>query len=95
MSEMALSPDVLAALSGAAQPQNTAPADGGSSLDLIRQALDAVRGYAQQENDEQNVLAAEQITTLLQKLLANEQKEQDDAMAGKASPRLLRQAYGG
>jgi hypothetical protein len=94
---MALPPELLAALSGGGVPQAPpgAPQAQGSPSDLIRQALDIVRQYAQSENDEQNVLAAEQVTTLLQKLLANEQKEQDDAMQGKASPKMLRSVYGG
>ena len=68
--------------------------EGGNATDLIRQALELVRQYAQQEESEQNTLDAEKITTLLQQILSNEEKELDDAMQGKASPRMLRSAYG-
>lgn len=93
MSEM-MSPAIMQALGGG-QPAEEPAQEGGSALDLIRDALELVRQYAQQEQSEQNTLDAEKITTLLQGLLAAEEKEMDDAMQGKASPRVLRQAYGG
>lgn len=89
-----MSPAIMQALGGG-QPAPEPAQEGGSSLDLIREALELVRQYAQQEESEQGTLEAEKITTLLQTLLANEEKELDDAMAGKASPKLLRQAYAG
>ena len=93
-------PEIMSLLQGGgdgAAPQS-APSDGGegsNAVDLIRQALELVRQYAQQEESEQGTLDAEKITTLLQQILANEEKELDDAMQGKASPRMLRSAYGG
>lgn len=97
MSEMPF--DISALMGGAgageAQPAGDAPSGGGDALELIRQALDLVRQYAQQEESEQGTLDAEKITTLLQQILAMEEKELDDAMQGKASPRMLRSAYGG
>lgn len=84
-------PEISALMGGGQQPQEES---GGNALDLIREALELVRQYAQQEESEQGTLEAEKITTLLQGLLATEEKELDDAMQGKASPRLLRQAYG-
>ena len=74
------------------QPQ---PEGEGDVLGIIRQALDLVRQYAQQEQDDENTLRAEKISTLLAEILANEQKEIDQALQGKASPRVLRQAYAG
>jgi antitoxin component HigA of HigAB toxin-antitoxin module len=71
-----------------------APAEGGDATELIRQALELVRQYAAQEESETGTLDAEKITTLLQSILANEEKELEDAMAGKASPKMLRSAYG-
>jgi hypothetical protein len=102
MSEMAqgaMSPDIMALLSGAGAGGQAGPpepeAEGGDASDLIRQALELVRQYAAQEQSEQGTLDAEKITSLLQAILAAEEKELDDAMAGKASPRMLRQAYAG
>lgn len=79
---------------GAPAPEAPAP-EGGDASELIRQALELVRQYAQQEESEQGTLDAEKITTLLQQILAMEEKELDDAMQGKASPKMLRNAYGG
>lgn len=94
MSEMPF--DISALMGGAgAGEAGDAPSGGGDALELIRQALDLVRQYAQQEESEQGTLDAEKITTLLQQILAMEEKELDEAMQGKASPRLLRSAYGG
>lgn len=64
-------------------------------MEIIRQALELVRQYAVQEQDDENTLRAEKISTLLAEILANEQKEIDQALQGKASPRVLRQAYAG
>ena len=90
MSEM-MSPAVTQALGmGGDGP---APEGDGDAADLIRQALELVRQYAAQEQSEQGTLDAEKITTLLQQILANEEKELEDAMQGKASPRMLRSAY--
>lgn len=66
----------------------------GDVTDIIREALDLVRQYADQEQDEQNILLAEKISTQLQTILANEEKDQMGMLQGKASPRLLKQAYG-
>lgn len=94
MSSM-MSPDLSALLSGGGQPPVPEQSEGSGPLDILRAALAKVREYIQQENDEANILEAEKVTTVLQKLLADEQKEKDDAMMGKASPRLLRNTYGG
>ena len=87
---------------GQGQPQpppepspNPQPEGEGDVLEFIRQALEAVRQYAVGEKDDENTLRAEKITTLLQEILANEQREIDQALQGKASPRVLRQAYAG
>ncbi len=80
---------------GAAPPGPPPTDGGGDTTDLIRQALELVRQYAAEEESEQNTLDAEKITSLLQGILASEEKELEDAMTGKASPRILRSAYGG
>jgi hypothetical protein len=107
MSEMmqggGLPPELMALLGGAGAggdagmaPEPEAPADpGADAMELIRQALELIRQYAAQEESEQGTLDAEKISTLLQQILAAEEKELDDAMQGKASPKMLRSAYGG
>ncbi len=82
---------------GGAEPPmpEPAPEGGGDTVDLIRQALELVRQYAAEEESEQNTMDAEKITSLLQGILAAEEKELEQAMQGKASPRILRSAYGG
>lgn len=94
MSEMtsgSMPPDIASLLGGAAAPP--AGSEGGDVMDLIRQALELVRKAAVELEGEGDTLAAEKITSLLQQILADEEKELEDAMAGKASPRMLRQAY--
>lgn len=71
------------------QPQ----ADNGAAT--IKEIISLVRSYAEQEDDEENILVAEKITTMLQQILAAEQKDADSMMAGKVSPKALRKAYGG
>lgn len=89
-----MSPAVTEAL-GMMGGDGPAPAQESESdpRDLIRQALELVRQYAAQEESEQGTLDAEKITTLLQQILASEEKELEQAMQGKASPRMLRSAY--
>lgn len=97
MSEMALSPDVLAALAGPAQ-DTAAPqapdAGGDDTVSILKNMIDQANRYLEVEDDEADRLTMQKVLVTLQQYLANEQKEHDDAMAGKASPRLLRQAYG-
>lgn len=98
MSEMAMSPDIMALLGGGgapAPPEAPVGDEGGDVLDLIRQALELVRQATASASDDMEALEYEKITTLLAKRLADEQKQQDDAMQGKASPRMLRQVYQG
>lgn len=59
----------------------------------IKEIISLVRSYADQEDDEENVLVAEKITTMLQQILANEQKDVEGMMQGKVSPKALRKAY--
>lgn len=74
--------------------QEDAPAeDTGASK--IKEIISMVRAYAEQENDEENILTAEKITTMLQQILAAEQKDTEGMLQGKVSPKALRRAYGG
>ena len=94
-----MSPDIMALLGGggaeAPAPPMPGGDEGGDVLDLIRQALELVRQATASASDDMEALEYEKITTLLTKRLADEQKQQDDAMQGKASPRMLRQVYQG
>jgi hypothetical protein len=57
---------------------------------ILQGILDLAEQYRAQEDDQQNLLLVEQLRTLAQKILANEQKMGDDLMQGKASPQALR-----
>lgn len=61
----------------------------------LREALDLVRMYAQTANvDETDTLAAEKITSLIQQLLAQGEKNQRDLLQGKMNPAAMQQALG-
>jgi len=78
-----------------APPPAEQDAGGGEVSDMLKEMLEIARGYLDQEQDEQNKLTMEQVTTLIQKVLAAEEKELQDAMGGKMSPKLLSRAYAG
>jgi len=60
------------------------------AADLLRQILDLADEYRQQEDSDQNLLLVEQLRTIAQKILANEEKQHDDALQGKLSPSAIR-----
>lgn len=72
-------------------PQDAAPAPA-DGPGILKQMLDLADEYRQQEEDEVDLLAIEKVRTLVQQLLANNQKMSDDLMQGKASPAALRKA---
>lgn len=84
-------PDLAAMLQGGGAP---APPEqqssGGSPSEVLRQILQLCDQYRQVEQDDIDLLEIEKISTQVQNLLANQQKEQDDLLQGKASPRALR-----
>lgn len=93
------SADPMAALMGgagagaAADPM--AMAGGGQdSGEFAREMLSLIDEWRQVETDDEDLLMIEQISTMVQKLLARNSKEAMDAMQGKLSPRMLAQAYG-
>ena len=69
-----------------------APENPSEMYSALRDLLNEIR---QIEQDEEDLMALEKIGTLVQGLLARNAKEATDAMAGKLSPRMLAQAYGG
>lgn len=79
----------------AAPPEEGLEEAGGDPAELYRQILDLLAQARQSEDSEQDRLSLEKVSTLIQQLLADEEKEEDEAMAGKMSPSLLRRAYGG
>lgn len=73
---------------GAGPPQGMpAPQDPG---EILRAMLDMAQAYRSVEEDQEDLLAIEQVTTLVQRLLAKEQKQHDDLIQGKASPQAMR-----
>ena len=90
-------PELMALLQGAGQAgpeQQMAPPEqpsgGGSPSEVLRQILQLCDQYRQVEQDDIDLLEIEKISTQVQNLLANQAKEQDDLLQGKASPRALR-----
>lgn len=69
--------------------------NGPDSGEFARSMLDLINEWRQVEQDDEDLLLIEKISTMVQQLLARNQKESMDAMQGKLSPRLMSQAYGG
>lgn len=85
-------PELMAMLGGGAPPQQQGPPAPADGQELLRQAIQVVRQYIESEQDDEDKLAGEKVTSLLQQILAKQAKEQDDLLQGKMSPRGLRQA---
>ena len=80
-------PPELAALLGGGQAEPEEPEDGPS---ILRQILDLAARYAQVEDDDQDLLQIEKARTLIQQLLAAQQKEMDDALGLAQNNKVLR-----
>lgn len=74
-------------------PDPSGQSQGDDTSAIIKEMLGLLDEYKQTEQDEQDLLLAEKIGTQLQQLLAQNQKQLDDAMTGKISPKLLRKQY--
>jgi hypothetical protein len=61
---------------------------------LLQQILGDVQRYIDGEQDEEDKLTGEKVTSLLQQLLAKNQKETDGLLQGKMSPAAMRGAFG-
>lgn len=61
----------------------------------FNQLMDGVRALLGKLDSEQNKLKLERVTTLLQEIRAADEAEQEQALKGQASPRLMRRAYSG
>jgi hypothetical protein len=71
------------------------PDQGGGEDDpisILQQMLDLADNYGQVEPDDEDKLLMEKARTLLQQLLAKDQKDQDGLMQGKLSPSAMRKA---
>lgn len=79
-------------LGGGGQAPEEASAD---PNDLLQQILELAAQYKQVEEDPQDLLTVEKVTTLVQQLIAANQKEADGMMSGKVTPRAIRKATGG
>jgi hypothetical protein len=95
MSEMQLPPDLLAALGGAGAAGGPPEQGPGDPVELLRQILDLADEYKSVERDEEDILVIEKVTSIVQGLLAKNQREDDGMMQGKLTPRALRRAAGG
>lgn len=95
--------DIISALAGQADaaaqggPPGPTVSQGGSpggGSDLVGQAIDILVQAAQEEADEQDKQTILTCISNLQGVLANNQKDADSMMGGKASPRGMRKAAG-
>lgn len=104
-----LPPELMAALGGGGDPNAGAPAGPdpnapqsmtgdqgtpGGSDPFIRDAIDSLQQAAQAEADEQDIKTIMTCIANLQGVLANNQKDADAMMGGKASPAGMRKAAG-
>jgi hypothetical protein len=97
-------PELASLLGGAAPPQGDpgmmppeqgAPEGGESTIDILNQMLDLAKLYMEVDEDEEDKMTMAKVLSILQGYLAAEQRESQDAMQGKLSPKLLAQSYGG
>lgn len=86
--------DIQSLLGGMNQQQPQAEPDEPRS-DTIRGILEDCRAAAQTADDEQEALTWEKITTLIQQLLVEQQKQDEQLRSGTANPSALRRALGG
>lgn len=85
-------------LDGQMVPGEEQPAEaqgGGDPSEILRNILAEIDRYRQAEQDDEDLLQIEKVSTLVQQILANQQKDVDSAMGGKLSPKLMRRAQGG
>ena len=89
-------PDLAAAL-GAPPPGAEPPPDQGApaqdSAEIVSGMLDQAKQYLDTEQDHEDLLSMQKISTLLQQLLTKDQQDADAAMSGNLKPRTLRKAF--
>lgn len=62
--------------------------------DILRQILQLADAYRQAEQDDEDLLQVEKVTSLVQQLLAKQQSERDGLLQGKYTPSALRRIGG-
>ena len=70
------------------------PQESGADPELLQQILDLFDSYRQNQQSQQNLLMAEKARTLVQQILASEEKEMDGMLQGKLSPGAIRRMAG-
>jgi len=60
---------------------------------IVQQMVDLSQAYLQAEQDQEDLLTMQKISTELQSLLAKDQQDSDKMMQGTATPRAMRKAY--
>lgn len=65
-----------------------------SAEQILREMLDDTMEFQQVEPDDQDSLAMQKVSTMLQEILTKRQQESDQMMAGKSTPRAMRRAAG-
>ena len=71
-------------------PDQQAPDSGGSADDLLRKGIEYIQAALQAEPDDQDSQALAAIVKELYAIFSDRNKEQDGALAGKFSPRMMR-----
>ncbi len=84
-------------MAGMAPEPAADPAAGGgdSTTSILERMIADAKLYVEVEQDEEDKLTMTKVLTTLQQYLADEQKETDDLLGGKVSPRALRKVSGG
>lgn len=85
----------LAALLGGAPGSSPAPDAGGSATAILKRLVQDIHAAIPQMDDPQDAQELMKCLSAVQGIIANEQKEKDQAMQGKMSPRMMRKATPG
>lgn len=90
----AMGPEMMGGPAGP-EPAPGPGSAGGSNLQYLEAALAAVQSYVDGEDDQIHIQTALQCLAKLQSIMAEEQKQSDEMLQGKSSPRALRRATSG
>lgn len=85
-----LPPELASLIGGGGQEAPPQDASG-----YVQAILEMLNEWRMNEQDPEDLLALEKISTMLQQIVTGHAKEEQQAMAGKFSPRMMAQAYGG
>lgn len=75
-------------------PSMMGPPSGGSGVDLLKQAIELLKMYADQETEEDDIAQAMQFASGIQKLIAKQQGEADQALGVSGPAKFLRRTSG-